>query len=64
MLRSVKHLALTSRIFSREEAQDLVEYALLIALMGFAVTTGARAPAVQLNNALTNIANALASKIT
>jgi Flp pilus assembly pilin Flp len=64
MLSSLQILKLYSQGLLRDEAQDLVEYALLIALLGFAVTVGLHSPAVSLNNALTTIANAISGTIS
>jgi pilus assembly protein Flp/PilA len=44
---------------SREEGQDLVEYALVVALIAFGATAGMKALANGLNTAFTNISTNL-----
>ena len=46
---------------SREEGQDLVEYALVVALIAFGATAGMKALAGGLNTAFNNISTQLAS---
>jgi pilus assembly protein Flp/PilA len=46
---------------SREEGQDLVEYALVVALIAFGATAGMKALANGLNTAFNNISTNLAS---
>jgi pilus assembly protein Flp/PilA len=47
-----------------ENGQDLIEYALVVALVAFAATAGMNALAQGINLAFTNIANKLNSTIT
>ena len=49
---------------SREEGQDLVEYALVVALIAFGATAGMGALATGINNAFNTISTKLASNIT
>jgi pilus assembly protein Flp/PilA len=42
-----------------EEGQDLVEYALVVALIAFAATTGVSSMATKLNTAFTGIGTSL-----
>lgn len=49
---------------SREEGQDLVEYALVVALIAFAAVAGMRSLASGISTAFTNIASALSTNIT
>jgi pilus assembly protein Flp/PilA len=49
---------------SREEGQDLVEYALVVALIAFGATAGMKALAGGLNTAFGQISTSLASNIT
>jgi pilus assembly protein Flp/PilA len=42
-------------IFNREEGQDLIEYALVVALIAFAATAGMTSVAGSINTAFTNI---------
>ena len=46
-------------LMAREEGQDLVEYALVVALIAFGAIAGMRLLATGLNNAFDNITNAL-----
>jgi len=56
---------LTAKTFiEREEGQDLVEYALVVALIAFGAITGMQFLAKGLNNAFSDIANVLTSNIT
>ena len=45
----------------REEAQDLIEYALVVALIAFAATAGMTVLAGDINTAFGNIGNTLTS---
>ena len=49
---------------SREEGQDLVEYALVVALIAFGATAGMKALATGLNAAFQGISTTLGSYIT
>ena len=49
---------------SREEGQDLVEYALVVALIAFGATAGMKALAGGLNTAFNNISTTLGSYTT
>jgi pilus assembly protein Flp/PilA len=46
-------------LMNREEGQDLVEYALVVALIAFGATAGMKALAGGLNTAFTNITTGL-----
>jgi pilus assembly protein Flp/PilA len=48
-------------LLSREEGQDLIEYALVVALIAFAATAGMKTLATDINIAFTNIGSSLAS---
>jgi pilus assembly protein Flp/PilA len=48
---------------SREEGQDLVEYALVVALIAFGATAGMKALAGGLNTAFNNISITLGSYV-
>ena len=48
---------------SREEGQDLVEYALVVALIAFGATAGMGALAQGINNAFNSISTTLASNV-
>ena len=49
---------------SREEGQDLVEYALVVALIAFGATAGMKALAGGLNNAFGQISTSLVTNIS
>jgi pilus assembly protein Flp/PilA len=49
---------------NREEGQDLVEYALVVALIAFGATAGMKALAGGLNTAFTNISTTLSSYVS
>jgi len=51
-------------LMAREEGQDLVEYALVVALIAFGAITGMKFLAGGLNSAFSDIANVLTSNIT
>jgi len=62
-----KLLKLTIKIQSLikdEEAQDLIEYALVVALVAFAATAGMSSLSTGINKAFSQIANTLGSYIT
>jgi pilus assembly protein Flp/PilA len=55
-------LSLYSRLQNlmlREEGQDLIEYALVVALIAFAATAGMQTLATDINTAFANIGTAL-----
>ena len=61
----IKNLYFQVRGFvEREEGQDLVEYALVVALIAFGAITGMKFLAVGLNNAFSDIAAVVTSNIT
>jgi len=49
---------------SREEGQDLVEYALVVALIAFGATAGMKALAGGLNTAFNSISTTLSTYVT
>jgi pilus assembly protein Flp/PilA len=57
------HIAIQNLI-SREEGQDLVEYALVVALIAFGATAGMKALATGLNTAFSNISGKMGSYVT
>jgi pilus assembly protein Flp/PilA len=50
-------------LMSREEGQDLVEYALVVALIAFGAIAGMKVLAGGLNNAFTTISTTLANDL-
>jgi pilus assembly protein Flp/PilA len=61
MLRS---LAGVRRCIQKQSGQDLVEYALLAALVAFGATAALRTLGTGLNRAFTNISSTLSSSLT
>jgi pilus assembly protein Flp/PilA len=57
-------LAIKMQVLLNEEGQDLIEYALVVALIGFAATAGMTTLATGLNTAFTQIGTALSTSIT
>jgi len=57
-------LLLRMRVAKEENGQDLIEYALVVALVAFAATAGMSSLAGGINTAFTNIAGVLNSYIT
>ncbi|MDR3750943.1 MAG: Flp family type IVb pilin [Terracidiphilus sp.] len=51
-------------LMDREEGQDLVEYALLIALIAFGATTAMKGLATGISTAFSNISTQLGTSIT
>jgi pilus assembly protein Flp/PilA len=49
---------------TREEGQDLVEYALVVALIAFGATAGMKALATGLNSGFSNISSRLGSYVS
>ena len=56
-----KFAALVRAFFQKEEGQDLIEYALVVALIAFAATAGMGTLANNINTAFGNIGNTLVS---
>ena len=59
LLLSVK----LQNFLTREEGQDLIEYALVVALIAFAAVTGMKTLANDINNAFSAIGTSLTSSI-
>ena len=57
-------LSVKLQVLLDEEGQDLIEYALVVALIGFAATAGMSSLANALNVAFNNIGTKLTSYIT
>ena len=51
-------------LVNREEGQDLVEYALVVALIAFGATAGMKAMATGLNSAFKGISTTLGSYVS
>jgi pilus assembly protein Flp/PilA len=56
-------LAIKMRTLLKEDGQDLIEYALVVALIAFAATAGMQTLATALNNAFTGIGSTLSTYI-
>ena len=54
-----KFAAVACAFFQKEEGQDLIEYALVVALIAFAATAGMNTLATNINTAFTNIGTTL-----
>jgi pilus assembly protein Flp/PilA len=50
-------------LLSREEGQDLIEYALVVALIAFAATAGMATLAKDINNAFISIGTSLTTAV-
>ena len=50
-------------LLSRDEGQDLIEYALVVALVAFAATAGMKTLATGINDAFTHISTVLGTYI-
>jgi len=57
-------LYVKSLILRREHGQDLIEYALVVALIAFAATAGMSTVASSINLAFTNIGTKLTTYVT
>jgi len=51
-------------LLTREEGQDLVEYALVVALLALSAISGTRSLGTALNHAFTNISSTLSSSLS
>ncbi len=60
----ISKLLVAIKGLAREEGQDLVEYALVVALIAFAATLGMGKVATSINTAFSNISSAISSNIT
>jgi pilus assembly protein Flp/PilA len=57
-------LAIKMQVLLNEEGQDLIEYALVVALIAFAATAGMNTLATALNAAFAQVATTLSTSIT
>ena len=64
MKNFIAKLSVAIKNLGREEGQDLVEYALVVALIAFAATASMKVLASDINLAFSNIAAALTTNIT
>jgi pilus assembly protein Flp/PilA len=61
---SLRLLFLVHELMARQDGQDLVEYALTVALIAFGATVALQNLGSGLNSAFTNISSTLASSLT
>lgn len=61
---SLRLLCLVHELMSRQDGQDLVEYALTVALIAFGATVALQNLGSGLNSAFNNISSTLASSLT
>ncbi len=59
MKNIVSKLRIAIKGLMKEEGQDLVEYALVVALIAFAATAGMKSLATSINTTFTNISTSL-----
>jgi pilus assembly protein Flp/PilA len=64
MKNFIAKLSVAIKSLAREDGQDLVEYALVVALIAFAATASMKVLASDINVAFSNIASALTTNIT
>jgi pilus assembly protein Flp/PilA len=64
MKNKLLKLSVMLQILKDENGQDLIEYALVVALIAFAATAGMSSLATSLNLAFTNIGTKLGTYIT
>jgi pilus assembly protein Flp/PilA len=57
-------LSVKLRMLLDENGQDLIEYALVVALIGFAATAGMKTLAGDINNAFGSIGSTLSTYVT
>jgi pilus assembly protein Flp/PilA len=57
-------LAIRLRTLLDEEGQDLIEYALVVALIAFSATAGMSSLATAINNAFSQVGTTLGSYVT
>jgi pilus assembly protein Flp/PilA len=63
-MKSLNRLYVWKRIVFDESGQDLIEYALVIALIAFAATAGMSGVATEINAAFVKVGNKLAAYTT
>ena len=61
MKNIISKLSIAIKNLMQEEGQDLVEYALVVALIAFAATAGMKVLATDINLAFSNLGTALTS---
>lgn len=64
MWSKIRSLLSGMRALMRYDGQDLVEYALVVALIAFSATAGTKTLASKISTAFTNIGSALTTNVT
>jgi pilus assembly protein Flp/PilA len=64
MRKLINRFYVSAQILKGEHGQDLIEYALVVALIAFAATAGMGSVASQINTAFSNIGTTLSSYTT
>jgi pilus assembly protein Flp/PilA len=64
MRKAILRLLVKAQWLKDESGQDLVEYALVVALIGFAATAGMNTLAADINTAFSTVAATLGAYIT
>jgi len=64
MLKCLNRLYVHVRILKEDSGQDLIEYALVVALIAFAATVGMNTVASGINNAFSIVATKLSAAIS
>jgi len=64
MINLLTELYRIARSLSKEHGQDLIEYALVVALIAFAATAGMSTVAANINVAFTNIGTKLTTYVS
>ncbi len=64
MKNLISKLYVSIKNLKREDGQDLVEYALVVALIAFAATAGMTSLATKINTAFTNLGTQVSTNIT
>ncbi len=64
MKNLISKLYVSIKNLKREDGQDLVEYALVVALIAFAATAGMSSLATKINTAFTNLGTQVSTNIT
>jgi pilus assembly protein Flp/PilA len=64
MQNKLLKLAIKMQVLLGEEGQDLIEYALVVALIGFTATAGMSSVAKAINAAFSSVGTTLSSYIT
>ena len=64
ILKMYAKIQSANNVLKNEEGQDLIEYALVVALIAFAAVAGMNTLANGINTAFTNIATTLGTNIT